>query len=194
MPRHFGGGDYADYRLIAVALMVGCLALDWQAPRWLLWLAPIPFLFRLAVTTEAWDANSRQMATILTAVEHIPEGARVASAVESDRGAWPLNPFEHVGSYATVRRDALVNTHFAIPGVHMLRLRDASPAFVDPSHRVFVQPRTAPDLSNFAPAKEADYLWFIGRQVPSRMPEGAEVIYRAPGTFLARLAKPQAAR
>jgi hypothetical protein len=26
MPSHFGGGSYADYRLIAVALMVGCMA------------------------------------------------------------------------------------------------------------------------------------------------------------------------
>jgi hypothetical protein len=194
MPRHLGGGDYADYRLIAVALMVGCLALSWQAPRWLLWLAPIPFLFRLGATTEAWATNSREMATILTVVEHLPEGARVASAVEEDRGEWPLNPFEHVGSYATIRRDALVNTHFAIPGVHMLRVRDASPAFADPSHRVFVQPRTRLDLSTFAPAKEADYLWFIGKRTAVRMPEGAEVIYRAPGTFLARLAKPQGPR
>jgi len=194
MPRHLGGGDYADYRLIATALMVGCLGLSWQAPRWLLWLAPIPFLFRLSATTEAWDANSRAMTTILTVIEHLPQGARVASAVEEDRGEWPLNPFEHVGSYATVRRDALVNTHFAIPGVHMLRVRDASPAFADPSHRVFVQPRTQMDLSTFAPAKEADYLWFIGKRTPERMPEGAEVIYRAPGTFLARLAKPQGPR
>jgi hypothetical protein len=118
----------------------------------------------------------------------------VASAVEEDRGEWPLNPFEHVGSYATTRRDALVNTHFAIPGVHMLRLRDASPAFTDPSHRVFVQPKTPMDLTNFAPASEADYLWFIGKRTQVVMPKGAEVIYRAPGTFLARLAKPQAAR
>jgi len=194
MPRHLGGGDYADYRLIAVSLMVACLALSWQAPRWVLWLAPALFLLRLGVTTEAWVEKSRQMATILTAVEHLPEGARVASAVEIDRGEWPLNPFEHVGSYATVRRDALVNTHFAIPGVHMLRLRDASPAFADPSHRVFIQPRTPMDLSDFAPAKEADYLWFIGKRTQVGMPEGAEVIYRAPGTFLARLAKLEASR
>lgn len=194
MPRHLGGGDYADYRLIATALMMGCLALTWQAPRWLLWLAPLPFLIRLGATTEAWDANSRAMTTILTAIDHIPEGARVASAVEEDRGEWPLNPFEHVASYATTRRDALVNTHFAIPGVHMLRLRDASPAFADPSHRVFVQPKTQLDLSNFAPAREADYLWFIGKRTQVQLPAGAEVIYRAPGTFLARLAKAEAAR
>ena len=134
------------------------------------------------------------MASILTVVEQLPPGARVASAVEIDRSEWPLNPFEHVGSSATVRRDALVNTHFAVPGLHMLRLRDASPAFADPSHRVFVTPGKAPDLSAFAPAKEADYLWFIGKQAPSRLPDGAEVIYRGPGTFLARLAKPEGAR
>ncbi len=194
MPRHLGGGDYADYRLIAVALMVGCMAIDWQAPRWLLWLAPALFLVRLGVTTEAWQSNSRDMARILTTLDHVPQGARVASAVESEVGMWPLNPFEHVASYATVRRDALVNTHFAVAGVHMLRLRDASAQFVDPSHRVFVKPGEPLDLSGFDPAAEADYLWYVGKRRPERLPAGAEVIHSGPGTLLARLAKPEGPR
>src|SRR5690606_36740985 len=71
MPRHFGGGDYADYRLVAVALMIGCLAIDWPVPRWVFWLAPLVFLARLAVTAQAWHANGRETERILTVLPHI---------------------------------------------------------------------------------------------------------------------------
>ncbi len=194
MPRHFGGGDYADLRLIGVALMVGCLAIDWQAPRWALWLAPMLFLVRLEATTQAWRESSARTASLLTMLDHLPRGARVASAVAVDRVAWPLNRLEHIGSYATVRRDALVNSHFAIPGIHMLRVRDASPAFADPSNRIFVAPGARVDLAGFEPAREADYLWYAGDAPAGPLPAGAQVIARAPGTFLARLAKAPSAR
>jgi hypothetical protein len=194
MPRHLGGGDYADLRLIGVALMLGCLAIDWQAPRWALWLAPMLFLVRLETTTDAWRESSAKTATLLTMLDHLPKGARVASAVAVDRAGWPLNRLEHIGSYATIRRDALVNSHFAIPGIHLLRLRDATPGFADPSHRIFVAPGGQVDLAAFAPAREADYLWYAGDAPAGPLPAGAEVIARAPGTFLARLAKASSAR
>lgn len=188
MPRHLGGGDYADYRLIGVALMIGCLAIDRPGPRLLLWLAPVLFLARLGVTTESWDRTSRQSQTMLTAVDHIPEGARVAGAVLLQRGQWGLDPFQHLQGFSTVRRNALVNTHFAIPGVHMLHLKEGGPNFLDPSHRVFHTRGTPVDLSHFPPALQADYLWYIGKEEPDMLPAGARVVYRAPGTLLARLA------
>lgn len=190
MPRHFGGGDYADYRLIGVALMVGCLAIDKAGPRWLLMLASLLFLGRLAVTTEAWVRTSRETDRILTVVDRLPEGARVAGAVLVERTAWGLDPLQHLPSFATVRRDALVNTHFALPGIHMLQLREGGEDFIDPSHRVFHRPGQPVDLSRFAPARKADYLWYIGKVEPTRLPAGAQVIYRTQGSLLARLGKP----
>jgi hypothetical protein len=194
MPRHFGGGDYADYRLIAVALMVGCMAIDWRAPRWLVWLAPALFLVRLGVTATAWQAHARELRPILKALDYLPEGARVAGAVVVEARGWALNPFEHVPSYATIRRDALVNSHFAIPGVHMLRLREGGEGFVDPSHRVVHWPGKPIDLEDFRPARHADYLWYIGREGPNTLPPGTRVLYATRHSFLARLANPRAAR
>ena len=55
LPRHLGGGDYTDYRLIAVALSAGCLAIDWAPPRLILWAAPLLYLVRLGVTASAWQ-------------------------------------------------------------------------------------------------------------------------------------------
>jgi hypothetical protein len=194
IPRHFGGGDYADYRLIAVALMVGCMAIDWQAPRWLFWLAPLLFLVRLDFTAVAWQANARELRQILKALDYMPEGARVAAAVVVDAQSWALNPFEHVPSYATIRRDALVNSHFAIPGVHMLRLKEGGPDFVDPSHRVPHWRGKPINLWHFAPAKHADYLWYIGRHGPTSLPPGTRVLFATHHSFLAKLANPAAAR
>lgn len=188
VPRHLGGGDYADYRLIGVALMIGCLAIDLPGPRLLLWLAPALFLIRLGVTSEDWHRTSRESQTMLTVVDRLPQGARVAAAVLIER-EWAMNPFQHLPSYATVRKDALVNTHFAVPGVHMLSLREGGKGFIDPSHRVFHSRGQPIDLSAFPPARKADYLWYLGAEEPTKLPAGATVIYRAPETLLARLAK-----
>jgi hypothetical protein len=188
LPRHMAGGDYADYRLVAVALMVGALAIDWAPPRWMLGLAALLFLARLAATTLAWQAESRQLDAMLTVLDQLPRGARVAGAVGVNQADWALDPFEHAPSYATVKRDALVNSHFAGDGFHLLRLRDAGADFTDPSQRLLLAPGEAPDLSAFAPARQADYLWYVGTAQPGALPPGASIVARAPGTVLLRLA------
>ncbi len=188
-PRHLAGGDYADFRLMSVALMLGCLAVTWQAPRWLFYAAPLLFLVRLGVTTQAWVENSRETAEALKALDHVPRGARVAGAVLVDSARWGIDPFEHAPSYATVRRDALVNSHFVMRGVHMLKLRPDGWHYADPSHRL-LQRRTKPvDLSRFAPAREADFLWYFGSRKPDRLPQGAVILHTTRHSLLARLAK-----
>lgn len=190
IPRHIFGGDYADYRMISAGLLIAFLAIDWPGPRWALWLAPLFFAVRLAVTTHAWHDESRENDRLLLALNHIPHGAKVANGVAIDREDWAINPFEHICGYAVVRRDALSNCNFALPGVHMLGLRQ--PGETDPSQRVFTDRGEAVDLTGFAPAKGMDYLWYVGPNPVSALPAGATVVYRAPGTLVARLAKPPA--
>ena len=93
-----------------------------------------------------------------------------------------------------VYRDALVNSHFAIPGVHMLRLKGEYAHFIDPTQRIVVMPGVPVNLSHFKPAAHADYLWYIGENPLGKLPPGARVIYRASGSALAQLAKPVAPR
>ncbi len=190
MPRHIAGGDYADYRMIGAGLLIACLAIDWRVPRWALLLAPALFLVRLGVTSQTWYENSQATTRILAALDHVPQGARIASAVYVPYDRWDFNTFEHIGSWALVRRDALVNSNFALPTVHMLKLREGRTGFADPTQRLLQSPLAPIDLANFAPARQADYLWYVGSREPDSLPRGAEVIFRAPGTLLARLAKP----
>jgi hypothetical protein len=188
VPRRISGGDYADYRLIAVLLLVACLAIDWRPKRqWLLAAAAGLFLVRLGYTTTGWYGTSQEMEQMLTTLDHVPKGARVASAVAIQRGDWPMNPFDHLAGYAVVRREALTNANFAIPSIHMLSLRHGEHFFNDPTQRFNYGPGQNIDLSAFRPAERADYLWYIGPIEPVALPKGAEVIYRTPGSLLARL-------
>ncbi|MEY4054725.1 MAG: hypothetical protein RL519_60 [Pseudomonadota bacterium] len=188
VPRHIFGGDLADARMIYSGLLVASLALTWQAPRWLFWIAPALFLARLGVTTDTWQRGSARTEQLLAALDHLPRGARVANLVVTNSGVWGYNAQEHIGGYAVLRKDVLINAHFAIPGVHMIRAREGGPNFRDPSQRMLW--RKGPiDLTNWEPAKSMDWLWYIGSHEPDALPRGAVIVYRGPGTLVARLAK-----
>ncbi len=190
IPRHLGGGDYADYRLTAVALMLGCMAIDWHMPRWSQWLASSLFLLRIGVTASAWHSESAQQDDMLKAIDTVPRGAVLAEAVLFELYGWKFGAFEHTAAYAVLRRDALVNTNFAVRGVHMLTVRGKGAEFIDPSQRIFHSRDTPVNLAHFAPARQADYLMYIGTAQIIAMPSGAVVIQRRPGWLFARLAKP----
>lgn len=188
VPRHISGGDYADYRLVTTGLMICCLSIRWPAaPAWAMTPVVMLYLVRLAVTTQDWHDDSARMERILGALDHVPQGARVASAVLVTREQWPLNHFEHIGAYAVLRRHALVNANFAVPHVHMLQLKQGGRDFDDPSQRLLLHRADRLDLARFAPARQADWLWYVGDREPDALPPGAVVVWRAPGTLLARL-------
>ncbi|MDE2301668.1 MAG: hypothetical protein KGK11_03830 [Sphingomonadales bacterium] len=191
LPRHVSGGDFVDFRMVSSGLMVACLAIDWPGAGWALGLAPVLFLVRLGVTAEGWRTDSAETARLLGALDVIPRGANVASAVLVPAGVWALDHFEHVGCYAVVRRDAMVNANFALPHVHMLHLRQGG--YADPSHRLGVGAGKPVLLAHFAPAAAADYLWYVGPRPPADLPAGARVLWQAHGasqfSLVAKLAK-----
>jgi hypothetical protein len=187
VPRQIFGGDYADYRLSTAALLVACLAVDWPVPRWGLALAGLLFASRLAVTTTVWYQDSLTSRQMIAAMDYVPDGARVATAVAIPRQQWFFGPFEHFGSYAVVRRSAMENSNFALPDVHMLSMRETRYRFNDPTQRILYSRNQGIDLRKFKPARHADYLWFIGDIRPVALPDGARIVFRTPNSFLARL-------
>jgi hypothetical protein len=195
LPRHVFGGDHVDARMISAGLLVGCVALAWRAPRWLLLLAPALFLVRLGYTTIDWNRDSRETERVLAALGQVPRGARIASLVATERTVWGYNAQEHVCGYAVVRKDALTNCMFALPGVHMLTIKQGGPLFRDPYHRMLHWPGTPIDLSGYEPARHAEWLWYHGAMMPRRLPPGYEAVAQGPHWLLAakrqRLAKPR---
>lgn len=174
--------------------MLGCMAINVRVPRWALYLAPALFLVRLGVTTLAWKDDSGRLEWVFAALEHVPEGARIAGASVYFTGTWGPDASAHAPSYATVYKDALVNTHFAVLGVHMLRVRDGGESLADPSQRIEARPGESVDLSNHPPAVRADYLWYFGENPVSKLLQGAVVLHRSFGSLLARLANGRDAR
>ncbi|KMS60189.1 hypothetical protein V474_00420 [Novosphingobium barchaimii LL02] len=187
VPRQIFGGDYADYRLSTAALMVACMAIDWPVPRWGLALAGLLFSVRIAVTSVVWFQDGQTAKQLIAALDHVPEGSRVATAVAIPRTQWLFGPFEHFGSFAVVRRSAMENSNFALPDVHMLSMRETRYRFNDPTQRILYSPSQRIDLRKFKPARHADYLWFIGTKKPVAVPDGARIVYATPNSFLARL-------
>ena len=190
LPRHLSGGDFADYRLTAAALMVLALAINWPAPRAVMLAATLATLVRVVPIALAWHGQAQQLDTMLSVLDRLPQGARVAGAVDAPEAPWALNPFEHVPSYATVRRGALVNSHFVGNSFNLMELRGAPAGFADPSQRIILPPGSRPDLAQFAPAWDADYLWYIGDTEPLALPAGAQLVARVPGSMLLKLASP----
>ncbi|WP_296674697.1 hypothetical protein [Novosphingobium sp.] len=189
LPRHIFAGDLVDARMVSTGLMVGCLALSWRAPRWVMLAASLLFLGRLGLTTENWQRNSRETAHLLETIDRLPMGAKLATVVITERRDWPYNPQEHICGYALVRRDALVNCNFALPMVHMMTINEGGPYFRDPYHRLYHRAGATINLLSYDPAKYADWFWYVGVNRPDKLPLRAKVIEADRHTLLARLAK-----
>jgi len=173
--------------MITSSLLLFAMAVDWPAPIWADGLAAGVYLGRLAVTTLAWQADSATTARLLAALDHVPRGARLASAVRVPIGEWPLNHFEHIGAYAVLRNHALVNANFAVAHIHMLTLRDGG--YADPSQRLLQWAGAPVDLARFKPAERAGWLWYVGGKPAASLPAGAVVVWRDGDSLLARLDK-----
>ena len=139
------------------------------------------------MTTAVWYEDARISQKMIGAMDYVPEGARVATAVAIPRSQWLFGPFEHFGSFAVVRRSAMENSNFALPDVHMLSMRETRYRFNDPTQRILYSPNQRIDLRKFKPARHADYLWFIGNVRPVALPDGARIVHSTPDSFLARL-------
>lgn len=177
VPRHISGGDLADYRLITTGVMVCAMAVDWVAPWWILSAPAGLYLLRLATTTLSWQQDSQDTARILQALDHVPDGARIANTVLIPREEWPFNKQEHVAAYAVWRRHALVNVNFALPHIHMLHVKEGGPGFADPSHRLLQSIRTPVRLDCIRPAYHADWYWYVGEKTPQTWPDGARIVW-----------------
>lgn len=190
LPRHIFGGDLVDARMISAGLMVGCLALAWRAPRWVVLLVPAVFLVRLGYTTIDWERDSRETAEALTALDGLPRGAKVASYVVTERREWGFNGKEHICGYVVTRLDGFTNCNFALPGIHMMTINGGGPFFRDPFHRLNHRTGRKIDMSDYSPARYTDYLWYVGQTWPVKLPEGYAVEKSGRTWFLARRIAP----
>lgn len=174
LPPGIAGGDLADMRLVPMAMILGALSLDIVTP-WR-WFFLCLFLARMVVTTFDWHRESQITAQNLRALDHIPRGARVRTFSIEKVKTLQRSPYSHISGYAVVRRDALVNSNFAIPGVHMLSVK--APNFADPDQIIT-------EYDSVIITADDEYLWVFHNGYTTGKEAG--VVYRDPQSYLARL-------
>ena len=185
-PSLLSGSDRIDTRLAPPIAMVAFAVQDWSAvaPRrrrvailagWTL------LAVRLGVTTVSFAGYGERYAHELTALDHLPRGARVLTLTEMSCG-WSSRRLEHLANLATLYRGAWVNSHWAIGGVQLLavRFRPSPDYAADPSQLVWPEAcidrrlpaavqdrRTVAETLPRLPLGRVDYLWLVDARLPA---------------------------
>lgn len=185
LPPAIVGGDLADLRLVPATLTLAALALDWPA-NWRFKAAFVVLIgAQVASLAVQWHAFSTDAARSLGALELIPRGARVRNLVLLPPGDDYSAQFGHVSGYAVVRRDALVNSNFALEGIHLLTVK--APGFADPSQLIALEQGTRAVKVDRALSPRDEYLWIFTAGIAVRTPAGARLIFSSKDSALYRL-------
>jgi len=203
LPRIIFGSAYADMRLVPYMLAVLVLAIRFRGEtdrRTGSVLAIAGLLFcavRLASNTISLGIAANDQQAKLAALEHVQQGARVASLVGLPcSNLWPLPRNSHLGAMVTVRREGFSNDQWLMEGLNLLELRytKVGPFASDPSE--LVRPNACPDGLHLSidrslatlPRDGFDYLWLI--DTPPHNPAlvaGMQPVWRGRGSILYRL-------
>jgi len=203
LPRIIFGSAYADMRLVPYMLAVFVLAIRFKGPMhvptgMLLAVCGLAFFgLRLASTTASLAIAADDQAAKLRALDHVPQGARVASLV--GRGcmkSWDLARNSHLGAMVIVRRTGFSNDQWVMEGMNLLglRYRGAGAFSSDPSEMVHPNhcgSREAPRSINRAlatiPRDGFDYVWLIDPlPFDPRLTHGLKPVWAGNGSILLR--------
>lgn len=174
MPGVLFGASYADTRVGPYAIALALLAITPCADRALarrLALAGVAFIaLRLGAATLSLLSASREIERELAVLPAIPRGSAVFALVRHGCAPeWDDRRFDHVGSIAILRRDAITNDQWTIPGQQLLTMRRGRglPRDRDPSQLVHVSLCDSMGIAlgttlRTSPVWRYDYLWTIG--------------------------------
>ena len=82
------------------------------------------------------------------------------------------------------------NRNFALPGIHMMTIKEGGDYFRDPFHRLNHFRRKPVDTYAYEPATHADWFWYMGQQEPVRLPYGFAEVKRGRHWILAHRVAP----
>ena len=203
LPRIIFGSAYADMRLVPYLMAVALLAIrfrdpvDWRLANVLAVLGLVFAVVRIGGNTASLAIAADDQEAKLTALDHVPQGARVASfygLLCTDTWALPRN--SHLGAMVIARRDGFSNDQWLMEGLNLLDLKYTAPGYfaADPSN--IVRPNACPERLHrnidrslaTVPRDAFDYIWLI--DVPPydpRLVEGLQPVWRGPGSILYRL-------
>lgn len=192
-PSLIAGTDRIDTRLAPIMFMLALALQDWSTVsagrrRWIMRAGIALLAVRMLATTLSFIAYDRSYDRELAALDHVAPGARVLnlSLVDCRLSGWRTQRLEHLSNLATPLRQAWVNSHWTVSGVHSLQIkyRPSETYYRDASHfiwpaacihyfRPFAE-RERHDLVETLPTlplDKVDYLWVIGDKIPAGTPD-----------------------
>lgn len=208
LPRILFGSAYADMRLAPFALALALVAIRFtdQAGRLarIVGLAGLAFFAaRTGATTASMWLYDRTYDRELTALDHIPQGARVASFVGQPCGdVWTMSRTIHLPAFVIARREGFSNDQWMMAGAQLMqsRYRAAAPFEADPSQIVSRTEcrrrgwRSLDQALAAFPRGAFDYVWLIDPPAhDARMTQGLEPLWRSGPSVLYRIPRPSTA-
>ncbi len=201
MPRILIGSAYADMRLAPYVLAMALLAIDTRGitrgrlGRLIIAGGLVFFLVRTASTTYNFRNYDALLQREFVAIDHIPDGARVASFITYRCGTWSLDRRAHLPSIALARRHIFTNDQFLLSGAQLIQVHYTGgfPFDRDPTQLIKSEKCDRPDLLTFAqsmaklPRVGFDFVWVIGRPDDQQVDytgltpvwrDGASILYR----------------
>lgn len=203
---------HIDERLMPALLMATLVLQDWSGvtPRLRRIALASGFALlalRLLVTIIAFAGYQASYTREIQALDHVAPQSRVLAFTQEGCGLadWRGDRLDHLSNFASVNRDAWVNSHWTIEGVQLLHVlyRPSPHLFDDPSQ--FVWPARCIDMSQpfeargrhtlaealaHAPLDRVDYLWLIGALTPAAIDPRLEMIWSQGSSALFRVRNP----
>ena len=174
LPRFIMDSAYADERLLPYLIALALLSIrrpaDPRLGKFLAIFGVAFFALRLAGTTASLAMAADQQQAKLHALDHVPQGARVASFYGLPYAEpWSLQRDSHLGGLAIARREGFSNDQWITAGHNLLTLnyRDAGSFSSNPSQ--VVRPngthdgvyRTIDEALAQVPRASFDYVWLL---------------------------------
>ena len=178
LPRIIFGSAYADMRLMPFVLAMALLAIRFRRDTdlrvgWVLASVALAFLLaRTASVTWSLKLASDEYERQLTALDHLPVGAKVVTMVGlgcTKESSWPMWRNAHLGGMVVVRKLGFSNDHWDVEGAKLLTVTYAKAGAwrYDPSNLVVANrcpARWAKPIGYMMgafPRDAFDYLWLI---------------------------------
>ena len=203
LPRFIYESAYADERLLPILFAVALLAIrlsepaDARSGRLLALLGLAFFAARLAGTTVSFAIAANDQQAKLVALDHVPQGARVASFFGLPYAEpWSLQRNSHLGGLVIARREGFSNDQWitASHNLLVLKYREAGAFGSNPSQ--VVRPngthdgvyRTIDEALAEVPREGFDYIWLIDAPpFDKRLASDLQPVWSGPGTVLYRI-------
>jgi hypothetical protein len=203
MPRFIMESAYADVRLLPFLFALMLLAIGLKAPadrrlgNALAIFGLLFFAVRLGGTTISLGTAAKKQEAMLTALEVIPRGARVATFVGLPGAEpWAMPRESHLGGYVVARKEGFSNDQWLVASHNLLELRYQGAGAFSGNPSEIVRPnvehdgayRTVDEALTQLPREGFDYIWLLHPPAfDRRLTRDLQLVWRGPDAMLFRI-------